>query len=511
MGPSFWRGAVAHLLGGDPSAEEDAALQGLIAEEICVRHAVSRLAGEHEYAFRQELLREGAYALLTEEDRALGHRLAAEWLARAGEADPLVLAGHLARGGVLPRAAELYVRGAELAAARRAYLDAERCYARAAELAGPLPVAARRARGLARFRLGRHDDALAELSAARAQAAAAGDVAAEVEILLDEAMVLDWRGDHVAAAELTAAARERGAAITAPALRARLLLGLGRMLHRADREAEAASELARAAELAAGLGDDGHETHIIALLLLGFILPWIGRLDDAARSLDEAIRRCEERSDLMHLGAALSNRALVRSYRGDREGMAADLERTIALGAQLGQPVLELVGHFNLAESLYWMDDLDAAEPHARAAAALVSRCGGSYRPAVLALEGRLHLYRGDEPRARAAAEELRALGGAPGAGALSPSEDVLCAMLELATAEADESAWDALEARSAQCSAGQEKIEVLEARALSALRRGRRAEARRRLESALSASARIPSCMSGRLRRWIAEAAACP
>ncbi|WP_437676766.1 serine/threonine-protein kinase [Sorangium sp. So ce131] len=507
LGEVFWRGAVAHLLGGNEGAPLGEHLAALVTGELCVRHRDGRFPGEEEYSFRQALLREGAYAQLTEDDRALGHRLAAEWLEAAGEADPLVLAAHCERGGLTARAASLHARGAELAGARRAYLDAEGCYGRVEALLGALCPAARRARALARFRLGRHPEALADLAAAREEAAAASEPGAEIELLLDEAMVLDWTGEYRAASERVAAAERLADRVASPLLGARLLLGVGRSLHRADREDEAAAVLTRAAAQAARLGDEGYETRIIARLLLGFILSGLGRVEEAARDLDEVIQSCEERSDLMHFGAALNNRALVRALQGDRAGMIDDLERTIALGRDLGQPALELVGRYNLAEYLYLMDDLEAATPHARAVQALAPRCGDRHAPTVVAvLTARLRLYQGDEAGARAIALRLRAAHGEAGCEALKPSEDVLCAMIELATRDDDGAAWAALEERSAGCSVGQERIEVLEARALASLRRGRRVEARAQLERALAAAATVPTVMGGRLRRWYAE-----
>ncbi|WP_437588673.1 serine/threonine-protein kinase [Sorangium sp. So ce1000] len=504
LGEVFWRGAVAHLLGGGEAALLADHLAALVTGELCVRRRESRFPGEEEYSFRQALLREGAYAQLTEEDRALGHRLAADWLEAAGEADPLVLAAHCERGGLTARAASLLVRGAELAAARRAYLDAEGCYGRAEALLGALLPAARHARGLARFRLGRHAEALADLAAARDDAAAVSEPGAEIELLLDEAMILDWTGEYRAASSRVAAAERLADWVASPLIGARLLLGMGRSLHRVDREEEAAEVLSRAAAQAAQLGDEGHETHIIARLMLGFILASLGRVDEAARDLDAVILSCEERSDLMHLGAALNNRGLVRALQGDRAGMIADFERTIALGHDLGQPALGLVGRYNLAEYLYLMDDLEAATPHARAVHAIASRCGDGHASiAVALLAARLRLYQGDEAGARGIALRLRAAREEAGREAMKPSEDVLCAMIELATRDDDRAAWAALEERSARCSVGQERIEVLEARALSALRRGRHAEARAQLERALAAASTIPTVMGGRLRRW--------
>jgi eukaryotic-like serine/threonine-protein kinase len=50
-----------------------------------------------------------------EENRALGHRLAARWLDDAGESEAVVLADHLERGGQPARAIEWYLRAAEQA------------------------------------------------------------------------------------------------------------------------------------------------------------------------------------------------------------------------------------------------------------------------------------------------------------------------------------------------------------------------------------------------------------
>jgi tetratricopeptide (TPR) repeat protein len=82
-----------------------------------VRRPHSRFAGEFELAFRHALLREGAYAMLTEADRVLGHRLAGEWLEKMGETDPLVLAKHFDEGRSRAAAARRYVEAAKRAVA----------------------------------------------------------------------------------------------------------------------------------------------------------------------------------------------------------------------------------------------------------------------------------------------------------------------------------------------------------------------------------------------------------
>jgi hypothetical protein len=52
---------------------------------------------------------------LTDDNRRLGHCLAGAWLEQRGEADPMLLAGHFARGGEGARAARHYLRATEQA------------------------------------------------------------------------------------------------------------------------------------------------------------------------------------------------------------------------------------------------------------------------------------------------------------------------------------------------------------------------------------------------------------
>ena len=86
------------------------------------------------------------------------------------------------------------------------------------------------------------------------------------------------------------------------------------------------------------------------------------------------------------------------------------------------------------------------------------------------------------------------------------PSDDVLCAMIELSIHDGSAAEWDDLEARSATSSVGQERIEVIEGRAIAALRHGRGEAARRALERAIELAATIPNVMGKRLRRRIEE-----
>lgn len=110
-GVTFWGSGVDALLGED-ATERSALLAELADRELIRRHHESRFAGELEYSFQHALVREAAHAMLTEADRPLAHRLAAEWLHDRGEHDLVVLAEHFEAGHALARAAEHYQRAA---------------------------------------------------------------------------------------------------------------------------------------------------------------------------------------------------------------------------------------------------------------------------------------------------------------------------------------------------------------------------------------------------------------
>jgi hypothetical protein len=116
FGEVCWEGGVLVLLGGAMGAVMVGEwLARLVEQEVLAVRPHGRFAGEREFMFRHALLREGAYATLTEHDQRLGHRLAGEWLAQHGEGDPMVLAGHFERGGEGARAASYYLRASKQA------------------------------------------------------------------------------------------------------------------------------------------------------------------------------------------------------------------------------------------------------------------------------------------------------------------------------------------------------------------------------------------------------------
>ena len=115
FGETFSRDGVAALLGGArPSVGE--AVERLTEHEL-VNHAAPSIAsdGSPAFTFAHALIREAAYAMLTDDDRSLGHRLAAKWLLEHSAPEPIVLAEHFRRGGDTRSAAFWYRRASEQA------------------------------------------------------------------------------------------------------------------------------------------------------------------------------------------------------------------------------------------------------------------------------------------------------------------------------------------------------------------------------------------------------------
>lgn len=108
FGRVFHRGGLTQMLGighGGTSLDAekrtlDDALSTLVDKEFVTPRHPSRFAGEEEFVFTHALIQESAYAMLTADDRQLGHRLAAEFLRHVGEHDAMVLAEHCVLGGV---------------------------------------------------------------------------------------------------------------------------------------------------------------------------------------------------------------------------------------------------------------------------------------------------------------------------------------------------------------------------------------------------------------------------
>ena len=350
FGEVFWRGGLLALTGGDYKASEvDDWLAELSRREIVQRRDVSRFPADRELVFRHALLRDAAYQMLTAEDRALGHKLAAEWLERAGEHEAMVLGEHFERGGALARASAFYARAAGQA-------------------------------------LEGNDFTAARARAERAiQAGASGFELGKLHLMLAEAS--RWSGDHdLAVRHARSAMRELGGgteewyAAAAEAVDAATVLGFG----------DEARALAASVIEAGGEGATMSPARVIALSRIAVRVMLAGAFDTAAAMIERAER---EGAEIVEREPAA--RAFVLAARVARARWLGDLAEAATV-AQEAVACFELVGDFrhaalqrNLAGfALVQLGAFPAAEATLQAALADAERLG---LPVVMN-ETRLHL-----------------------------------------------------------------------------------------------------------------------
>jgi len=471
-------------------------------------------------SFRHALVREAVYKAVPEAMRLPIHEAALDYYrgerCELPEGERLPRLGfHAARSGRRDEAMAAFLSLAERAQARHAYLEAELMYTQAIEQMAANGQAKRmsacRGRGLMRYRLGRYADACKDFEIARDTAHQLENFETEVEVLLDEATALDWADEYRRSNELVEKAQALAERAKTPLIDARLLMGLGRSSFRFSRDAEAAQLLDQAAERAEPLGDAGYETFVISLLLNGYVLATLGRLDDSERAFDRVIPLCAERGDKLHLGAAVGNRFMLWTCRNEKDRLIADLERLLQISREMGNGRMEQQAHFYLGVFQRWLHNFEEAEKHARRAVEIDERrFGEAARPESHLLLARVLSARGESTAARAILTEIRARQARARERndreiELLPSEEAFFTMVDLATRQAEDPEWDSLQAHASSCLTGQDLIEVLEMRARAAQHQRRQAQARKAFEEALGIAKRVPNVMRERIERELA------
>lgn len=413
------------------------------------------------------------------------------------------LAFHAECSGERLLAATLYLQLGERARARHTYLEAEQLYTRGVALVddGDLErrLTAGKGRGVMRYRLGRYDDAIADLDAAAELAQRLGRSDAEVEVLLEAATIRDWMGDPARSKELVE--RAKGLAGPSPSREvvAGLLMGEARSLFRFGEWAKASEVYQRAVASAEPLGDAGYETLIASLALLGPILASLGRIAEAEQVFDRAIALCNHHGDRLHLGVIIHNRLLLWQVLRDGERARQDIHQFLDIGREMGLMDVEFRAEYNLADIAFQSGALAIASVHVERAIELAERIGGAtnpQRPAAVLLKARLALLRGDLGGAGAVVAHLRAT-----AGELLPNDAMFARMVELAIGDGSDGEWDAVETLATEVGTQQDPIEVAEARGLSAWRHGRTDIARRSLQRAVELSSTLPNLMTARVQ----------
>jgi eukaryotic-like serine/threonine-protein kinase len=345
-----------------------------------------------------------------------------------------------------------------------------------------------------------------------------GDAATQADVMLDESMALDWLFEWHRSRDLAGLAQElvRGQAL--PALQARVLLAVGRSFHRFNQDSEAIELLREADRLGETIGDDGYEVQVTAGLLLGFLLPFLGRLDEAEEQLERVNRLVSPKGDELHQAAMWNNRSCLWIARNDRERFMGDNGRVLEYARRMGNANLERNANLNSAYFLYWRGEHAAAEPFARRRIEIDARYfrQGGFRPDGAVLLARILWGQGDSVGAAKLVEEVREQQTAVRAEAknellLQPNDEMLLDMIDMVLAHAGAPRWEPLLARARSVAQGQELIEVLEMAGLAARERGDREGARRWWSEALAAGQKIPNVMGERIQRRLSELSSQP
>ena len=490
-------------------------LDAAVATKQLLRKGVLVERRRDQLSFRHALVRDAMFQSVPEAVRRPIHQAA--FLYYSGECllpprQRLArLAFHAAQSGLAGVAADSYLRLAEQAQSRHAYVEAESMYSRALEqmLAVPNPqrLSALRGRALMRYRLSRYEDASKDFELAREIAHHLGELESEIEILLDEATALDWADEYRRSKELVDVAELLARNCETPLLEAKLLMGLGRSCVRFNTHERAAELYGLAAQRAGELGDAGYETYVISLLHNGYVLASLGRLEESERAFDRVIPLCEQRGDKLHLGAALGNRITLWTCRNDEHRLMADLYRLLQICREMGNGRMEQQAHFYLGLYLRYLGELEDAEKHARRAVEIdEKRLGEAARPESSLLLARVFAAAGNTAGARYILRQIQgrrrgALGRRDQEIELLPGEEVFFSLVDLATREASGEEWEALWARAVKCLTGQDQIEFWELRGRGAQRRAADQEAIRAFQQAVLLAGRVPNVMLNRLQ----------
>ncbi|HMI85066.1 MAG TPA: protein kinase [Polyangiaceae bacterium] len=514
---------VLRLLERDRAADTDLdaaiGVQRLVEAGLLVRHRTGQID------FRHSLLRDTVYQSVPDAQRTKFHRAAFEMYENAIELQARErlprLAHHAARGGFPERAASIYLTLAERAQQAHAYLDAELLYdsslanmpkgADSAVESDERFNQAIKGRALMRFRVGRWDDALRDFEAARDRARAQHAVETEVDILLDQAEVLDWMGDIGRSATIVEEATALAGAVKADWLEARLTMARGRVHHRRGETQESIEILKEAAAKAERIGEDGYETFVIALALAAPDCVNVGRIDEAEQMMTRVVAACEQHGDFHHLAAALNNRIFLWLSRTQMDKAIQDLERVLEISREVGFPQIELHTQNNLAECLFFKGEFDEALTHTLRAVEISERIGSgiTWVAMTYTLRGRIQTYRRNFVEARTIVETLRALLASakvndPNA-VMNRGDDILLRMVELSLEPSEDYRWARLvdEAKRVPLQT-YELVELLEGRARNAETRGDYRHAEKLLIEALELAQRSATAVADRVTRGL-------
>jgi tetratricopeptide (TPR) repeat protein len=462
FGERFASGGVAALLGGEQEqAHVSEWLELLSTRELVARAAATERRGDFEYTFAHALVREAAYAMLTADDRVLGHRLAGGWLEAAGSSDAMALAEHFRRGGEPARAVRWYERAADQALKAN---DLSAAIERA-EL-GISCGAEGEARGALRFieaegHVWRGEFAEAERQALEAAEARTTGSTSWLRAVGSAIVSAAKQGKLDAVEELvgrvSAAAPEapaRGAQISCLAWGATYLIFGGRM-------AAADQLMALVSEISRGLADVDPQTQALIHQVRSFRASASGDLGGCLSGLEAALVSFEQAGDMRNSCIVRSNLGYVYGELGDFARAESAMRQALAAADRMGLREVSAAVQHNLGRVLGWRGQTAEAGRLEREAIASFRQQGEprlegvarTYLSEILVAGGD---YAGAQKEAEIAAEALRVapslrvaalgalararLGSGDAAGALEASREAAAELTTLGEIEEGES-----------------------------------------------------------------------
>lgn len=416
LGARASEGELSTLLGAAHGQSSLADWLGLLERrDLVVRERSGE--GPHRYSFRQPLVREAAYAMLTPADRALGHRLAAELAQAAPDADPAVVAAHFDAAGEGARAAPHYALAAErmlgahdlkgaLARAERGLVLASDTAVRA-ELHGTL-ARARRWRGEYDAAFTAASEALAghaagsmgwlDAASTLLSAASQRGRTAEITSLIEAVLALEPTGASERAALVVAACRAGSALLAKGDVTAseRALARAEHLLASAPAEPVAtawcrvlraslalvagdASAFAQGTTLAVEAYEQAGDARdaVNQRVRLGNAWMSLGVPERAEPVLRAALADAERMGLRLVQGYAHQNLGHALAWLGRAEEASAELNRALEIAAALGDARLEAGARLYVAELLRGAGEPERAEREARLGRALVASVPG--------------------------------------------------------------------------------------------------------------------------------------
>jgi class 3 adenylate cyclase/tetratricopeptide (TPR) repeat protein len=399
VGRIFWDDAVAALSATTDATEGRPSVPPTFAA-LCVRGLVhsrarSVFAGSEEFVFHHALLRDTMYETVLLRDRARLHAATARWLEERS-ADRMdehlaLIAEHLARGGELQRAADLFARSAERSFLTGAVRSANLAFERALELRAAAGAPATRDTLAAANRLGETSRTLGQLQRAdevlrlALAEARAMDEPREAVKALDTltALAID-RGDFDQAGALIDDALALAEPAGGPAVRTRL--NQTDLALRQGKTEDAKAYAERALEQATALDDP----LLVFASLNSLATVMRDDLDGSEGHLTSALELARRLGNLEREAVVLTNLGVISHLRADgadAENSARHYAEAIdrycesqALYADLGLHEAAAQVLVNLAQAEIEVGQSDAARRHAIDSLALNVRAGADSR-----------------------------------------------------------------------------------------------------------------------------------